>query len=367
MNILLTVPRFWPLGGGKETVVAELAKRFVHRGHDVTVATSHTPGTSLEERRDGYVVRRFPLRRVGRFGFAPRAYRRFVSDAGWDVVHLHGQRVWSTDGLIAHMDQVHAPVVWTPHGLYQMHMERSAVLNEVYYRAILPRALREATATALTESEEHELTFIGFDDVRIISNGFDPAQFDALPDGFRQRHGIAQDEAFLLYVGGFYPNKRVDRLVELAAATNTRLVVIGRDDDPERGLIHCRKLAESLGASVDFLGHLPREEVLAAYRAATLFVLASDFEGFGLVLLEAMAARLPFVSTPVGAAPDLARHGGGVIAASSLGLGKHVRALLEDPERRMRMGVAGREALSRYTWDSIADEYLALYEEVATS
>lgn len=366
MRILLTSHRFWPSVGGTEEVVGQLAAAFARRGHEVTVATSDEPDTSPEERRDGYTIRRFTLQRRGKFRFPPRAYREFVLAPGWDVVHLHGQRVWSTDWLYRHLSRASAPVVFTAHGFYQRHVERTPLVDALYYRGVLPRALRHCAAvTALTSGEARELLAMGVpeDKVHLIPDGLDPSAFAKLPTGFRERVGLARDAPLLLYVGGFYRNKRVDRLVRVAAETRATLAVIGRDAHPRHGRAECEALAKRLGADVRFLGTLPRDEVLAAYREADVFVLASDFEGFGLVLLEAMAAGLPFVATPSGAAPDLAAHGAGAVASPDA-LAREVRRLLDRPERRRAMAEAGRVTVPQYAWGPIAERYLALYGEV---
>jgi D-inositol-3-phosphate glycosyltransferase len=366
VKILLTSHRFWPHVGGTEVAVQMLAERYSARGHDVTVATSMEPGASADERR-GYRIRRFELRRIGKFRFPPKEYVRFVIDGDWDVIHLVGQRVWSTDYLYRHLRGAKAGLAFTAFGLYQRHMERTPVLDTLYYGSILPRALNRCSAViASTESERAELRTLGVRDelVRVIPLGFDPAEFIKLPHGFRARHALPS-RPILLYVGGFYPNKRVDLLVRIAAATSAHLVVIGKDQDPARGRSHCEALARSLGAQVSFLGPLPRQEVLAAYAEGDLFLFASEFEGFGLVLIEALAAGLPVVSTPVGVAPDLASVGAAVIGHDEAALASAVRGLLDHPERRKAMSEIARRVARDFSWDRVADQHLALYEEVA--
>lgn len=362
MRILLTSHRFHPSVGGTEEVVAQLARRFAARGNSVTVATSDEPGAPQAEDREGYSVRRFALRRVGKFRFPGRDYVRFARDGDFDVAHLHGQRVWSTDYLYRHLDAFRPRVVFTAHGFYQWHVERTPIVDAWYYRRVLPRALRRVAAVvALTEAERDELHAWGVPDPRIIPDGFDPAEFASLPSGFRKQHAFGEREPLVLYVGGLYRNKRVHLLAKAAAEADATLAVIGRDVDGAQERL--AREAASWGARVRFMGTLPRHDVLAAYREADVFALASDFEGFGLVLLEAMAAGLPFVSTSAGAAPELARSGGGVVVGADA-LGGEIQSLLADPERRRRLGEKGRAAAPLYDWDRIAERYLTLFEEV---
>ncbi len=367
MNILLTSHRFYPHIGGTEAAVESLATAFAARGHRVTVATSNETGAPDTEMRNGFEIRRFTLKRVGKFRFPPSEYAKFVRSSEWDIVNVHGQRVWSSDYLYRHFGKVPAPIVFTPHGFYQWHMERTPLLDDAYYRFILPRALRNvARVTADTTNERDELIAWGVpaDVVTLLPLGFQPDEFRELPDGFRQKYGFSSDEKILLYVGGFYANKRVDRLIEVAGGIDARLVIVGKDQDPTRGRAFAEQLAGELGARVSFLGMIPREDVLSGYKESDLFLLGADFEGFGLVLVEAMAAGLPFVSTPAGAAPDLASQGGGVIANDTAQMRTLVQELLADPSRRKALGEKGREAAHRQTWQAVAERYLALFEEV---
>lgn len=363
MRLLLTAHRLHPHVGGTEIAVDQLATHFAARGHDVTVATSQEPGALAREHWHGYNIRRYPHTRVGQFRIPPREYRELLRREPYDIVHLHGQRVWSTDFQYPSLARSLSPVVFTAHGFAQWHRRRKPFIDAAYYRVVLPRALAHTAAvTALTQAEKEDLLGWGVpaEKISVIGDGYDPAEFVALPSGFRERYEISGP--FLLYAGGFYPNKRVDRLVEAAAGLDATLVALGADADATRANVE--RLAAEKGVRLRALGRIPREEVLAAYREADLFLLGSDFEGFGLVLLEAMAAGLPFLSTPCGAAPDLAATGGGEVADAS-GFPSALRELLADAGRRARLGAAGREAAKRYTWEHVANQYLELFEGLA--
>lgn len=262
-------------------------------------------------------------------------------------------------------------MVFTPHGFHQLHVGGNR-LDGLYYRRFLPWAMRRVDRViAITEGEARELQGLGVpaDKVTEIPDGIDLVEFGEFPGGFREGHGIPGSKALLLYVGGFYANKRLDLLAEAVALVPrpVHLVLIGKDADPRFGRGRFEALAARLGLRAQVLGLVPRREVLAAYGAADLFLLGSSFEGFGLVLLEAMSAGLPFVSTPVGAAPELAATGAGRIVGDAVEMGEAVRLLLDDPEARVAMGKRGREAVRRYTWERIAEEHLGLYEAEARS
>jgi glycosyltransferase involved in cell wall biosynthesis len=104
---------------------------------------------------------------------------------------------------------------------------------------------------------------------------------------------------------------------------------------------------------------LPREEIVAAFLDADLFLLTSAFEVAPLVLVEAMAAGVPFVSYDVGNARALA---GGVVVKGPREMAAAVRDLVGDDERRGALGRAGREVQRQaLDWETIVDRYEALY------
>jgi glycosyltransferase involved in cell wall biosynthesis len=372
MRILLTAHRFWPHVGGTESAVQSLALAFVRLGHHVTVATSLEPGASDGDTLDGVGIRRFRMRRLGRFRLPPAEYARMALDQSWDVVHLHGQRVWSTDHLFPHLGRRRRPFVLTPHGFYQRHME-PGLLTAAYDRLVLRRALGAMDAVvALTAGEEAELGGLGVDSARItrIPDGVDPLRFQALPGGFRAKYGLAGGDRVLLAVGGLYRNKRIDRMIEavaILARPDVCLVVIG-PTCAAREEAACRALARRAAVRVLFLGTVDRGELLGALAEADLLVSAAEFEGFGLALLEAMAAGLPFVATPVGAAAELAETGAGRVAdGEPAAFAGALAELLAAPEALAAMRRRGRSAARRYAIDDVAQAHVALYQRVARS
>jgi glycosyltransferase involved in cell wall biosynthesis len=118
----------------------------------------------------------------------------------------------------------------------------------------------------------------------------------------------------------------------------------------------------------------PREDVVAAYHAADLFIFASNIEYSPLVLFEAMASRTPFVTLACGNAPEIvAWSGGGVVAPTRHQEGGYVDGdpaefaheigkLLRNPERRAELAASGHDAwLQHFTWEKLAQEYETLY------
>lgn len=138
-----------------------------------------------------------------------------------------------------------------------------------------------------------------------------------------------------------------------------------RPAGPRRPVLETR--ARSLGLrGVAFLGSLDEDGLRRAYGAAHAFLLPSLWEGLPPTLLEAWAARLPVVATPVGGIPEVAVDGENALLAppgDAAELAERMRALLEEPELGRRLGAAGRALVeARFTWDRTVEGTLAVYE-----
>ncbi|MEM7645214.1 MAG: glycosyltransferase family 4 protein [Pseudomonadota bacterium] len=161
-----------------------------------------------------------------------------------------------------------------------------------------------------------------------------------------------RDSARLLFVGRLAAVKGVRVLLDALAKLHANhpdatLTLVG--DGPEREAIEVHAQELGLGEAVRFAGYLGQDEVAAELGRADLFVLPSFAEGVPVVLMEAMASRLPVVATRIAGIPELVEDGVSgrlVTPGDADALAGAVSELLSDPEGRTRMGAAGRETVA---------------------
>ncbi|MBK7927036.1 MAG: glycosyltransferase [Bryobacterales bacterium] len=174
----------------------------------------------------------------------------------------------------------------------------------------------------------------------------------------------------VLAVGRFSYYKGFQFLIESMAHWEGELTLVG--DGELRAELEATARRLGVEARVHFTGRVSQEELVRHYREADLFCLPSceRSEAFGLVMVEAMGAALPVVSTdlPTGVRA-VNQHGetGLVVAPGEpSALGAAISSLLGDPERRLRMGLAGRErAVRLFSREAMAESILRLYAAVA--
>jgi len=209
--------------------------------------------------------------------------------------------------------------------------------------------------------------------------GLDPAPFEAARRELgpkrteaRAALGVAPDAVVFLCVARFAPQKAHDVLLSaFARAREVRpdLALLLAGDDPfgdgrRRAEAHAETL--DLGSSVRFLGI--RRDVPALFALSDAFVMASLWEGLGLVFLEAMAAGLPVLATRVSAVPEVVVEGEtGLLCAPGdpEDLARGLLALAADPALRARLGEAGhRRVRASFGLERMVEETLAVYAGV---
>jgi glycosyltransferase involved in cell wall biosynthesis len=118
-----------------------------------------------------------------------------------------------------------------------------------------------------------------------------------------------------------------------------------------------RRPIQSRAREVQWVGRVPRQDLAAYYRSASVFVLPSLFEPLGLVLLEAMGYGLPCVASNCCAMPELVADGRtGLLTppGDAAALADALVRLLSDPDLAAALGRAGhRELVARHTWDHV--------------
>lgn len=198
------------------------------------------------------------------------------------------------------------------------------------------------------------------------------------PQEVRQECGVQEEAPLAGIVARLAEQKNHQVLLAawqqvISRLPEARLLIVG--DGPLRSELTKQVDAYGIRDSVIFLGW--RNDIADLLHALDLFVLSSKHEGFGLVLLEAMAAQKPIVATRVSAIPEVVQDGetGLLVSPTDLAddgadataLAKAIHQLLADPERAKKMGQAGHKRLkSQFTVERMADKTYNLYLKLLT-
>ncbi|HTT46321.1 MAG TPA: glycosyltransferase family 4 protein, partial [Thermoplasmata archaeon] len=225
-----------------------------------------------------------------------------------------------------------------------------------------------------THEEERLLRSLRLDlpPLEIIPPGYRPLPAPSPgAASFTERFGIPGP--FVLFVGRLASNKGLldlaDAFAKLAASDRwAHLVVIG-EDGGQRATLLARLQKLGVAGRVQLLGHVGDDALLAsAYREARLTVLPSEYEAFGLVLLESLAAGTPVVASRVGGIPEFVEDGkAGLLVPpkTPAALAEAIARVWSDRDLARRLGEYGRDhVVPRYQWDALVDRLDRLYREV---
>lgn len=215
------------------------------------------------------------------------------------------------------------------------------------------RALRFARCVVVTSAATAAMMGaygVTPDRVRVVTPGTDPA-----PLARGSRDAALQ----LLCVAGLVPRKGHEVLFRALAAVPSadwRLTCVGSLEREPGTVARLRALvaAEGLESRVSFPGELEGEALAACYDAADLFVLPTLFEGYGMVVAEALARGLPVVATGTGAIPELIGDGAGIVVepGDAAALSAALSRVIVDPALRARVAESARRMRERLpTWD----------------
>ena len=264
------------------------------------------------------------------------------------------------------------PTVLTVHDLiFKIFPEHHKRLNHIFLNRAMPLFVKHADAI-ITISEASKNDIIKFygapaENIHVIYEAAAP-NFAAptSDDIYKIREKFNLPERFLLVVGTIEPRKNYSRLVQAFSILrendpDLKLVVVGSKGwlfEDFFQTIQDLKLAEH----VVFPGFVPDEDLPSVYGAATVLVMASVYEGFGLPILEAMACGTPVVSSNVSSLPEL----GGDVAQyfnpenvdEMVAVLQHV---LDDESLQNKMKTAGITRAASFSWEKAAQETLEVY------
>jgi glycosyltransferase involved in cell wall biosynthesis len=372
MRVLYLYKDYFPVLGGIENHIRQLAVGLRGMGVETQVLVTNTTRRTVQEELDGVPV--VKTARLLNLSSAPIS----LSFYPW-LRRLEKQ-----------IDIAHAHMPYPPGELGQLLCGRSRRFVVTYhsdivrqrvlgalYRPFLWQVLRRADRIAVSNPvyiQDSPFLRVHADKCRVIHFGVDLERFARAPTVEAQAarwRARWPGRQLVLFVGRLRHYKGVNVLIDAAARLPDQAEFLIVGVGPLAEALHRQAQHSGVAERVHFLGELSDEEVTALYHAADVFVLPSTnrAETFGIVQLEAMACGLPVICTELGTGTSYVNQHGvtGLVVPPNdpEALAAALQQLLEHPEQRRAFGAAGRRRIEQaFTRQEMLRRTLALYEEV---
>ncbi|HTP54707.1 MAG TPA: glycosyltransferase family 4 protein [Thermoplasmata archaeon] len=392
MRVAQLTTRYPPGPGGVERHVAELAPRLAARGHAIDVFTSDLyrefpwqrlgPEVPRVETTGFGTVHRLPVWSMpGELHYTFfRGLERALERANPEIVHAHTYGTNQVAVARRHRRRHGTPFVLTAHFHPIWSIEGGWLRHRIrgFYDRRLAGPVVQSAARIVVQTREEERLLrslrLPLPPLEIIPPGYTP--LPPAPAGStvaRDRWGIPGP--FVLFVGRLASNKGLLELADAFAPLARRdpaahLLLVG-EDGGMAARVDARVRELGVAPQVHRVGHVGSDADLSAlYREARCTVLPSEYEAFGLVLLESLSQGTPVVASRVGGIPEFiedGRSGFLVPPGDRAALGAAIGRLWDDPASARALGAFGqREVVPRFDWDAIAGRIDRLYAEVVS-
>jgi glycosyltransferase involved in cell wall biosynthesis len=378
-RVCIIVPAPFPSKGGLENLITDLVLALSKKGCMIDVVC-----TKLGE---GYIpdgIRIYPILRgpkIKYIGFVVGMilklilFYNFLRKEKPQIIHAHSSFPSGFIALSAKLLDI--PVICTSHG------SDIQVNREVGYGERQNRVIAMLVNIALKHSSLHTVvskTMIKDaieagshpSKIRVVYNGIN---LDKIPSfgvtDILPRYGITKDDFIVLYLGRLHPKKCPDDLVKafpkvVKKVPNAKLIFAGKGEEETK----LKRLVSdlSLNEKVIFAGFISEDEKWDLLKSCDVFVLPSVVEGHPITVIEAMACHKAVIATDVGPFPEVIKNGETGLLVSLHSPEDLADAMIElaiDEDKKITMGKKARKDVEeRFDINKIADEYLALYEEL---
>jgi glycosyltransferase involved in cell wall biosynthesis len=311
--------------------------------------------------------RMIPFRRF----FLSKIYKWCGVGGGINLIHFPLQ-------VFPHHVRFNIPVILTVLDIQQEYFpgyfnKETLESRKRYYRPSAEAATRIIAISEFTKKTLIEKYDIPEHKISVVHLGFDKEEFGKIDTTFLKAVKEKYDlpERFLFYPAATWPHKnhinlvRALKILKENGSFKDKLVLTGLAMEGHSNITdEIAKLG--LSEDVKFIGYLPYNEIPAIFNLATLMVFPSLFEGFGIPVIEAMAVGLPVVCSNKASLPEVAGDAAVLFEPTEPeDIAEKIVRVSEDRQLREKLIAKGFERAEFFTWEKIARETLAIYEEVS--
>jgi glycosyltransferase involved in cell wall biosynthesis len=379
MRVLHVIPSVSKRSGGPATAIVPMCRALMQHGIEVLLVTTDS-GLRADEARNGEykgVPAKFFSSQLGEsFKYSrPLAAWLSLNIRHFSLAHIHAVFNHSSVAAVHVCRKAGVPYVIRPLGtLDPWSMTQRSLRKRLFWQVSGKAMLSNAAAVHYTTDAEKIATegFLGLNHGRVIALGIEAnSAVSTSRDKLGQYFPALACEPYVLVLSRLHPKKGLDVLIEAFLALVERhghwqLVIAG--DGPADYVLKLKTMASSSlhQDRILFTGWLDGEEKSALLDGASLLVLPSYQENFGLCVMEAMSHSVPvLVSTNVSLASEIASANAGWVADVDKHalLAKLAEALADEGEREKR-GRAGKQLSLRYSWENAARGLVDLYRDL---
>jgi glycosyltransferase involved in cell wall biosynthesis len=367
MKVLMVSPCYYPVKGGTETTIKNLAVTLNKNDVQTDVMAFNVDQKrnpkwqGKTEKIDGITVYRIPAlkwiqsyRVTAGVNFIPGRFTNILRN--YDIIHFH-ELEFSFPFFSIHIKK---PKILHLHGIdynfLKMHHMSRFLLKHLANLYI-----------SISKQMTNELVDLGIPKSKIIylPNSIDTNLF---------KPGKQKEENILLFVGRISQGKGLHILLKSLQHLKDpiRLIIIGPPDWDVNYYQNILKMIESENRKgkheIKYPGAMEQSELIEWYQKASLFILPSFIEGFPVTILEALSCETPVIATPVGGIPEIIKnHRTGILIPTddSIRLAEAIQYLLENKDVRLKMGHEGRTLVTKYhSLEAAAKKLIMVYERL---
>lgn len=367
----------YPTFGGSGVVATELGKALADHGHQVHFITYSQPAR-LDFFSENLFYHEVSVSKYPLFDYAP--YELALSSKMVDVVRFEKLDILHVHYAIPHASaafmakqilatyNIHIPVVTTLHGT-----DITLVGKDLTYKPVVTFSINQSDGVTAVSEDLRKSTYEHFDiqkDIKVIPNFIDSKRFSLKPKDHFKKAIAPQGERILVHTSNFRKVKRTQDVIhifqKILEKVPAKLLMVG--DGPER--VNCEQLCRDLKVCehTRFLGKQDAiEEILSV---SDLFLMPSESESFGLAALEAMACKVPVISSNTGGLPELNLNNitGFLDNVGDIeNMAKHAIYILEDDTRLNEFKERALKRAHEFDLSLILPMYENFYKEVIES
>ena len=374
MKVLHVIPSVAERSGGPATAIVPMCRALQQQGVEVLLVTTDAGmnGAEQESNYKGVPAKFFPSQLGESFKYSrPLAAWLNSNIHEFGVAHIHAVFNHSSIAAAHVCRKADVPYVVRPLGtLEPWSMTQKSVRKRVFWQVAGKAMLRSAAAVHYTTDAERNSTesLLGLNHGKVIGLGVEVNSY--AKEQLAQHFPELAQAPYLLVMSRLHPKKGLDVLIDAFLTLVQRekfghwqLVIAG--DGPSD---HVSKLKQMASPSdrIMFTGWLDGEQKDAVLSGASLLVLPSRQENFGMCVMEALARSVPVLVSPhVNLAEEIVlANAGWISTVDKDALTTRLAEALSDQEERTRRGHAGKRLSMKYSWESAAKNLKELYSQI---